>query len=282
MFLITGASGNVGSQVVSQLLAAGQRVRAYVRDPAKLAPFRWSEQVEIALGDYASPDAFENALEGVKGVFMMNIGEAEAFERLVARARSRGVSRIAFLSTLMVEMAPDTALARMHAQKEAIILASGLEARLLRPTGFMSNSLLWAPGIRTDGVVQNPMGDGRFAPIAPEDIAAVAARALTDASSTETVMPLTGGETISVPEQVERLAQALDRPLRCVDITAEMAIESLVRAGVPQPVAASVAKSYEAVRAGRAATTTDTVERVLGRQPLRFEQWAKAHVAAFR
>lgn len=282
MYLITGAGGNVGSQLVSQLSAAGHRVRAYVRDPAKVAPFGWGEQVDIAVGDYATPDAFANALEGVQGVFLMNIGDADGFRRLVSRIAERRVPRVVFLSTTMVDMAPDTMLARMHREKEDIIRAANLDARFLRPTGFMSNAYLWLPGIRAQGVVQNPMGEGRAAPIAPDDIAAVAAQALTDASLTETVMTLTGGEIINVPEQVAVLARALDRPLRCVDITVETAIESLVRAGVPQPAAESVAKSYEAVKAGRGAASTDTVERVLGRKPLAFGEWLNAHIERFR
>ncbi|HTH74067.1 MAG TPA: NAD(P)H-binding protein [Trinickia sp.] len=282
MYLITGAGGNVGSQLVSQLSAAGHRVRAYVRDPAKIAPFGWDSQVEIAVGDYATPDAFADALEGVQGVFLMNIGDTDGFARLVSCIAERRVPRVVFLSTTMVDMAPDTMLARMHREKEDLIRAANLDARFLRPTGFMSNTYLWLPGIRAQGIVQNPMGEGRAAPIAPDDIAAVAAHALTGVAPTDTVMTLTGGETINVPEQVALVARALDRPLRCVDITTETAIENLVRAGVPQPAAASVAKSFEAVKAGRAGTTTDTVERVLGRKPLRFDEWLSAHIERFQ
>ncbi|RDU97628.1 NAD(P)H-binding protein [Trinickia dinghuensis] len=280
MYLVTGATGTIGSQVVAQLLAAGHAVRAYVRSPSKLA--QWGERIEVAVGDYDTPDAFSAALDGVEGVFLMNIDSAEAFGKLAARAASAHIARAVMLSTSMIEFLPDTMLARAHREKEDILTAAGLDARFVRPTGFMSNAYFWIPSVRANGVVANPMGTGRAAPIAPEDIAAVAVRALTDATLKEKVLTVTGGELISLPEQVELLAQALDRPLRCTDITLDEAIENFTRIGVPQPVAASVAKSYEAVKAGRATHVTDTVERLLGRKPLRFEQWVKAHIDRFR
>ena len=280
MYLVTGANGTVGSQVVAQLLDAGHRVRAYVRSPSKLAA--WGERVDVAVGDYETPDAFSAALEGVEGVFLMNIGSAEAFGALAARAAQRQVARAVMLSTTMVEVLPDTMLGRVHRQKEEILTAAGLDARFVRPTGFMSNSYLWVPSIRADGIVPNPMGTGRAAPVAPEDIAAVAVRALIDPALRGQALTVTGGETISLPEQVALLAQAIERPLRCVDITLDEAVDNLTRAGVPQPIAASIVKSYEAVKEGRAATKTDTVERLLGRQPLRFEQWLDLHIDRFK
>lgn len=281
MYLITGASGNVGSEVVSQLLAAGHSVRVYVRDASKAA--QWGDRVEVAVGDYDAPDAFSAALDdGVKGVFLMNIGGADAFRQLVARIAAKPTTRVVFLSTAMVDAAPETLLGRVHHEKEDIIRQAGLDGRFLRPTGFMSNAYLWRSAVKEQGVVPNPMGTGRAAPIAPEDIAAVVVRALTDAALTDEVLRLTGGELISVPQQVALLAQALDRPLRCVDITLDEAAENLARFGLPQPIAASVVRAYEAVKAGRAASMTDTVERVLGRQPMRFEQWLRRHVDRFR
>ncbi|WP_206957045.1 NAD(P)H-binding protein [Trinickia acidisoli] len=280
MYLVTGANGTVGSQVLAQLLEAGHAVRAYVRSPEKLA--QWGDRIEIAVGDYNSPDAFSAALEGVDGVFLMNIGSAEAFTALAKRIAAQKVSRAVFLSTAMVEMLPATLLSRLHREKEDILRAAGIDARFLRPTGFMSNSYLWLPSIRAEGTVANPMGTGRAAPIAPEDIAAVAVRALTDAALAEKDLLLTGGETISLPEQVALLAQALDRSLRAVDITLDVAAANLTRVGIPEPIAASIVKSFEAVKAGRGTMTTDTVERVLGRKPLRFEQWLKMHIDRFK
>jgi len=279
MYLVTGATGNVGNLIVSQLLAAGHSVRAYVRDPAKLA--QWADRVDVVAGDYDTPDAFAQALSGASGVFLMNIGDSNAFARLVEHIAAHRTPRVVFQSSLMAGYMPDELLGRLHREKEELIRAAGLDCRILRPGGFMSNTYSWIAGIKSRGVVENPLGAGRAPLIAPEDIAAVAVRALTDSSFDEEVLTLTGGEAISVPEQVAVLAEALGKRLLCIDISLEKAVQNLTQTGIPAPIAASIAKAYESVRDGGGVMATDTVERVTGRRPMRFEEWTRAHIERF-
>jgi uncharacterized protein YbjT (DUF2867 family) len=125
------------------------------------------------------------------------------------------------------------------------------------------------------------MGDARFPPIAPEDIAAVAFRALTDPALPGEVLELTGGELLNVAEQVNILSDILYRPIRCVDVPVETAIQNLIRAGVPAQIAAAVGESWAAVRNGRIFAITDTVERVTEQKPMTFEGWARKHASRF-
>jgi uncharacterized protein YbjT (DUF2867 family) len=125
------------------------------------------------------------------------------------------------------------------------------------------------------------MGTGEFAPIAAEDIAAVAVHALIDPSSSPEVFEVTGGELFSVPEQVSILAQALGKPLRSVDVPTEIAVQNLIRIGTPAPVAAAVGQSFEMIRDGRMATVKDTVKRVTCKQPTTFQSWAQKHASRF-
>jgi uncharacterized protein YbjT (DUF2867 family) len=145
----------------------------------------------------------------------------------------------------------------------------------------MSNAYQWTGSINAEGVVYNAMGDTRFPPIAPEDIAAVAFKSLIDPALSGKTFELTGGELLSVPEQVEILAKVLGRPIRCIDITVETAIGNMTRTGVPAPIARAVGESYRSVRDGRIFGVTDTVEKVTGTQPLTFESWARKHASRF-
>ena len=185
-----------------------------------------------------------------------------------------------FLSTILVTT-PDLQIGQLHKDKEDAIRESGLPGTFLRPGAFMTNAYQWIGTIKAEGVVFNPMGTGKAAPIAADDIAAVAVKALTTPSLVDEVFELTGGELLSVAEQVEILADVLGKPIRCLDIPTETAVQGLVRAGLPAQVAAAVGQSFEAVRDGRAADLRDTVERVTGRKPRTFEAWVREHASRF-
>jgi (4-alkanoyl-5-oxo-2,5-dihydrofuran-3-yl)methyl phosphate reductase len=278
-YLVTGATGNVGREVVAQLLADGHKVRVFTRDPAKVA--HWGDRVETAVGDFLQPDSFTRALQGVTAAFLMHqSADQEAFARLVAAAKSSGTPRIVFLSSLAAEQ-PHLQIGRMHIEKEQAIRDSGLPWTFVRPGGFMSNSYQWIRSIAAEGVVYNPLGDTRFPPVAPEDIAAVAAKALLDPSLSGSVFDLTGGELLNVPEQVAILSKVLDRPLRSVDVPVETAVQNFIAAGIPAPIAAAVGESYQSVRNSRLVAMKDGVERVTGRKPMTFEAWARKHASRF-
>ena len=99
MYLVTGATGNVGSEVVGQFLSKGHRVRVFTRDAAKVA--QWAGKVEIAIGDFSDPESYAKAVEGVDGVFLM-YGPLDGglFRQLIAATKAKGNARVVFLSTL--------------------------------------------------------------------------------------------------------------------------------------------------------------------------------------
>ena len=176
---------------------------------------RWGDRVEVAPGDFQKPDTVAHALADVDAVFLMHQSpDQEAFARLIDAVRESGQQRIVFLSSLAA-IQHDLQIGRLHKQKEDSIRKSGLQAKFLRPGGFMSNAYQWIGTINAEGVVYNAMGDARFPPIAPEDIASVAGRALGDPTLSGDMFELTGGELLSVPEQVNILAEILGRPIRC-------------------------------------------------------------------
>ena len=278
-YLIAGATGNVGSEVVTRLLEAGFKPRLFTRDPKKVA--QWGDRIEVATGDFQNPVTFARAFDGIDAVYLMHQSpDQNAFADLITAVKQSEHARIVFLSSLAANQ-PDLQIGRMHKQKEDTIGASGVPAKFLRPGGFMSNTYQWIGTINAEGVVYNAMGEARFPPIAPEDIAEVAVRALLDPGLSDEVFDLTGGELLSVPEQVDILSKVLERPIRCVNVPVEKAAENLIRAGVPAQMAAAVAESFAAVRNGRIVAITDTVEKVTGHKPMTFEAWARKHAARF-
>jgi len=279
MYLVTGSTGNVGSNVVTQLLENGEQVRVFTRDPGKVA--HWGDRVQVAIGDFGKPETFARAVAGAEGVFLMNGGlDAELFRQLVSAAKARGNPRIAFLSSILAGE-PEFQIGKLHKDKEDAIRQSGLQGKFIRAGGFMTNSYQWIGTIKTDGVVYNALGAGKSALIAPEDIAAVTVKALTDPSLSGETFELTGGELSTTAENVAILSKVLGKPIRCVDVPTEAAVQGLIRAGIPPQVAAAVGQSFEAIRNGRVVTVTDTFERVTGRKPGTFETWAREHASRF-
>jgi uncharacterized protein YbjT (DUF2867 family) len=279
MILVTGAAGNVGSQIVNQLLAQGLAVRVFTRDAAKVA--HWGDRVTLALGDFQQPETFAAAVSGAEAVFMMNGAlDGGLFRRLMAIAKEQGSPRVVFLSSLFAAD-PGSAIGRLHKDKEDALLASGLNAAIVRAGGFMSNTWQWLASIQTEGVVYNPMGAGQVASIDPADIAAVAVHALTVPALTETLFEVTGNELLTTEEKVAVLSRVLNRPLRVVEVPADAAVEALRKNGIPPQVAGALGESFAAIRDGRAAVVTDTVERITGRRPGTYEAWVRKHAARF-
>ena len=279
MYLVTGATGNVGGEVVSLLLARGEKVRVFTRQPEKLGS--WSANVDVAVGDFDNPESLTRAMDGVRGVFLMSQGpDSKSFQRVVQAIKAGGGNRVVFLSSVLASQ-PECDLGRLHLEKEAAIREAGLDGKFLRATGFMTNSYQWIGTIKEQGKVYNALGEAKFPAIAGEDIAAVAVRALTDPALDSEVFELTGGELISVPEEVKILGKVLGRELECVEIPLEVAIQNMIRSGLPQKIAEGVGQSLGSVRNGRAAAVVDTVEKVTGQAPMTYQAWARKHAARF-
>ncbi|HLK56037.1 MAG TPA: SDR family oxidoreductase [Chthonomonadaceae bacterium] len=279
MILVTGATGNVGSELVSQLLDRNQQVRVLTRDPRKVA--QWGDRVECAVGSFDEPATLDAALKGVDKMFLMTseIGSGQV-EAAIKAARQAGVQHVVYLSSTGANH-PDLLLGKWHQDREAAIRASGVAWTFLRPGNFMSNTLMWAETVKTQGAVYFP-GGGQSAPIDPEDIAAVAAVALTQAGHEGQIYELTGEELLTVAQQTEILSHVLGKPLRYVDVPPAVAREGMLQRGMPPILADAVAQVFTYVRDGRGAQATDTVERVVGRKPRTFEAWCRDHVAAFQ
>ena len=279
MILITGATGNVGRELARELDERGAEFRILVRDLARAAglPGR------AFTGDLDDPATLGAAFAGADRVFLVTpgIGTAHAVNA-VAAARAAGVRHIVHLSSFNVLGDPMPAMGRWHHEREQIMRASGIPATFLRPGGYMTNALEWAPAIRDGRFVLNPTGPGRYAPIDPADIAAVAALALTEAGHAGQQYVLTGAETFTLAEQVEVIAAAIGRD---IEVRAAATPEDIVRSrwpgGAPKPLADAIVEAAELMRADTTGFRTGTFARLTGRPPRTFADWCGQHAAAF-
>ncbi|TDU01988.1 uncharacterized protein YbjT (DUF2867 family) [Streptomyces sp. 846.5] len=282
MILVTAATGNIGRELTRELDANGAKFRILVRDPARAAGL--SERAERAVGDLGDPATLTPAFDGVDKLFLLTQGIGTHHTTLaIAAAEAAGVSHIVHLSSFNVLGDPMPAMGRWHHQREEIIRACGIPATFLRPGGFMTNALDWLPTIREGGFVLDPVGPGRYAPIDPVDIAAVAALALTEDGHQDTEYVLTGDELFTVAEQVRIIARTIGRDIEVREAaTPADAVRSRFPNGAPQALADAITEGFTLMRADTVGFRTDTVERLLGRRPRTFADWCARNADLFR
>lgn len=273
MILVTGATGSVGRHVIAQLLDQGVAVRAMVRDPegADLPV-----GAEVVRGDLGDPASLEAALTGARSVFLLWPSFSAEGSLPVAEALGRHVRHVVYLSAEAAAADSES----VWAVVERRIRECGVEWTFLRPTGFAKNTLEWADQIRV-GVVRAPFGAAARSLIDERDIAAVAARALTEDGHRGETYVLTGPTTVTQADQARIIGEVIGRPVRWEEQSREDARPGVIAAFGDE----SLAEGSLDVWAGfvtRPERVTATVEEVTGRPARSFREWATAHAEEFR
>ena len=279
-YLITGATGEVGSRVVRQLLERNIRPRVLVRSEKK-ARSLFGNRVDVCVGDLAVPDSMRGAIQGADTVFLVNVGPAipERDKTAAMISKEGGVRKIVKLSSL--DVAHGLAIGAWHEKGEAAIRTIGIPFTFVRPTGFMSNLLAWAHSIRTESVVRSSTADGRRPFIHSEDIASVCLAALLNDEYLGEALPITGPESLTFGDVTAIISEAIGRPLSYQVISDEEARERYSRISGSQEETEAHVTLWRAIREERLAATTDRVERILGRKPIALRQWASENVRSF-
>ncbi|QKZ17752.1 SDR family oxidoreductase [Streptomyces chartreusis] len=281
MILVTGATGTIGSEVVRQLAARGEKVRALTRDPAAARVPSGVEAVPGHPGDRAS---VEGAMAGVAAAFLVGVfgpDDAEQDRGLVEAARAAGVRRIVKLSSIGTGDPRLAGFGRWHLPGEEAVRGSGLEWTVLRPSSFASNTLAWADAVREGTPAPNPMGEGKQGVVDPRDVAEVAVRTLLEPGHHGRTYTLTGPGTISASGQAAVLGEILGRPVTVLSPTVDQRREQLLGAGLGADYAESLMAGARFIEEGGNAVVTDDVPEVLGRPARSYREWAEDHRTAF-
>ncbi|MGO4449188.1 NAD(P)H-binding protein [Phyllobacterium sp. TAF24] len=269
-FLVTGATGNVGRHIVNTLLENGYLVRALTRD-AKRANL--PRCVEVVEGDLTRPETFERALAGVAGLHLITIGgddytPLENGDEIVQLARWEGVQRISVLSD------------GRTGSVEKAVMASDVDWTILQPVDLMSNTLGWIKSIKSANVVREPYGRMAKTLIHEADVAAVAAKILSDGGHSRKTLKLTGSEVLTIPDKIRAISAATGKPITYVEVSEEHTRQSMRELGIDEDVIDYVvAWNSNPPVEGRA--VTKSVQQVIGRPPLSFTHWVREHAPLF-
>ena len=275
--LVTGARGHVGGIVLSELLAAGEQVRASSRAPRA---GEFPDAVDVVRADLIDPDSLPAALDGVHKVFLYAHPEGAA--EFAAAAQKAGVEHAVLLSssTVLFPHAAANPIAQRHIAVESALDESGLDRTFVRPGYFATNNLRWT-SVRTDRVLRTAFPEATTPVVHERDIAEVAVRALLDDAHRGAAYPVLGAGPVTVREQVAQIAAALGEEVRLetVDVDTFRA-DQLVH--LPAPIVEMLIRGEGTVPHLPAEFGVDAVPTVLGRPALTFGAWARDHAADFR
>lgn len=283
--LVTGPTGNVGTHVVRQLLAAGVPVRTVAHSRNSIEALR-KAGTEVFEADFGVHGSMHSVFDGISSVFlltplvphMVRMGAT-----LVEEARKAGVKRIVRLSGMGADAAPGITLGRWHREVEEAIENSGIAYTFLRPNSFMQTyAVFFGDSIKNKDAFYLPAGDGKVSLIDTRDVAAVAVKALTQKGHEGKAYTLTGAEALSNTRVSEILSEVTGRQIHYVDVPDEAARERMKKAQIPDWLVDVLMELYQLHRAGATAAVLPTVEQVTGKPPIDFHQFARDYIDAFK
>jgi uncharacterized protein YbjT (DUF2867 family) len=269
--LVTGATGNTGSLIVSQLKQLDADVRALVRDEGKAAALR-NQGVEVARGDLDDPNSLAEALAGVERVYLVTWNGPTAEQQrknLIEAAKRAGTAHIVVGGGL----GPPSRIIQQIDAANDYLKDSGMPWTILQPTFFMQNVLAGKDTIG-QGQLYWDLANGRVPAIDIRDIADCAVSVLTSEGHDGETYDLTGPEAISFYDMASALTRQLGHDVQYVPVDTEASKQFLMSIGFPEWIADGFGELMLGFAANWAAEkTTNNVEGLTGHPARSFDQF---------
>jgi uncharacterized protein YbjT (DUF2867 family) len=283
MIVITTPTGDIGHQVVENVLKSDEPVRVIVRDASRLSS-RVRERAEVVQGSHGDAEVVGKAFAGADAVFWLvppnpHAASLEAayldFSRPACDAFiSQGISRVVGVSALGrgTPVAGDAGLVTASLAMDDLIAGTGVNYRALTMPSFMDNLLNQVGAIKSQGMFFSPVsGDRKHPTCATGDIAAVAARLLLDDSwSGQGSVPVLGPEDLSSNDMARIMTEVLGMPVRFQQIPADAFRARLTGFGMSEAMAQGMADMMAAKERGLDNGEPRTLEATT---PTTFRQW---------
>lgn len=287
MIVITAPTGNIGHQLLDNVLAGDQPVRVIARDPAKL-PADVRDRVEVFHGSHGDPRVVTRAFDGAEALFWLlptdlraaDVNEAfVGFTRPAAEAlREQGVARVVGVSALGrgTPYAPRAGLVTGSLAMDDLIASTGVAFRALTMPSFIDNVLRQARAIKEEGVFFDVVSPDRAMPtVATRDIAAVAARLLLDTTWTgQKEVPVIGPEDLSNDDIAKIISEVLETPVRYERIPGQAFKDQLTDHGMSEAMAEAMLEMMIAKDNGLDHGVVRTRQHAID-TPTTFRQWCE-------
>jgi uncharacterized protein YbjT (DUF2867 family) len=281
--LITGASGNIGTALQQELAASGLD---YVLGTRRHGEINASAPTRTV--DFGERAQLERALEDIETVFLLlplvqREQMREWTRNVVEAARGAGVKRIVRSSGIGADADSPHGLMALQGELDDLVRESGLEWTIIRPATFMQNFATMMNEMVRGGALYLPQADARTAFVDTRDIAAVIVAVLqSPADHAGQTLDVTGPEALDNAAVMSTIGKELERELEYVPVDEDTAHQAMGQQGMPDWLVAHLMSLHAATRDGVAAPVSRTVERVTGRAPRSFADFARDHAGAWQ
>lgn len=276
--LITGATGNVGTEVI-KAFPDKSLLRAAVSNAGRSTPVL-PDEVERIRFDFADSATYAPALHDVRAMFLMRPPHISNVQKYIApvitAAHEAGVEQIVFLSIVGVEKNSFVP----HHKIEKLLVASGMAWTFLRASFFMQNlNTTHCEEIRSRGEIAVPVGRSKTSFIDVRDIGAIAAKALVEADHRNRAYTLTGSRALDYFEVAASMTDVLGKTVRYTNPSLPRFLAVQLGSGRPLGFSLVMGALYTLTSFGTADLVTEDTERILGRPPIQFRQYVEDYRA---
>lgn len=269
MIVITGASGQLGRQVITELLKKlpAAEIVAAVRDPNKVADLA-AQGVQVRVADYNQPATLESAFKGADKVLLISSNElgqrVTQHGHVIDAAKKAGVTLLAYTSILHADSSP-LALAAEHKETEALIKASGLPYAILRNGWYTENYLASVPTALQHGVLIGSAANGKISSAARADYAAAAAVVLTEVNQAGKVYELAGNDAYTLTDLAAKISRQSGKHVAYQNLPKAEFKNALIGAGLPEVFAELLADSDLGASQGGLFDNSHQLSQLIGR-----------------
>jgi uncharacterized protein YbjT (DUF2867 family) len=285
MIVITTPTGNIGQQVLRNVIGSGEPIRVIARDPSRLSA-EMRERIEVVQGSHDDTEIVDRAFAGADSVFWLVPPDFQAknveaayleFTRPACEAfLSQGVKRVVGVSALGrgSAVAGNAGLVSASLMMDDLIAGTGVGLRALTMPSFMDNILRQIEPIRSKGMFFSTLsGDRKLPTCATRDIAAVAARLLLDPLwSGQDDVPVLGPEDLSCNDMAEIMSEVLAKPVRFQQVALEAYKAQCIQHGMSEAFAQGMVDMMAAKNEGLDNAEPRTPANTT---PTSFRQWCE-------
>jgi uncharacterized protein YbjT (DUF2867 family) len=283
--LVTGGTGKVGSEVIKELVKRNVSVRALVRKPE--ASTTMPEGIEVSLGDLLDPVAIRKSLDGIDKLYLLNaVVPDELTQGLIAYdlAKKLKLKQIVYHSVFKVEEFKDVPHFAAKLAIENALHEFNLPFTIIRPNYFFQNDVSLKDPLMKAGMYPMPLGTPGVSAVDTRDIAEAAAIALTRDGHLGKTYNLNGPEILSGKKVASIWSRLLGKEIGYPGEDLD-SFEEQMRKSAPSWSAFDIRMMFQGyLERGFVAEDADveTLARLLGHPPRRYEDFAKETVEAWR